>query len=43
MAKALTLDEVVQLTKQLSLLDKVRLIQELARQIERELQIIHTT
>lgn len=43
MAKALTLDEIVQLTKQLSLLDKVRLIQELARQIEWELQIIQTT
>ena len=37
MAKAVTLDEIVELTKQLSLVDKVRLIEVLAPQIEREL------
>jgi hypothetical protein len=40
MAKAITLDEIVKLTKQLSLLDKVRLIEELAPQIERELTVV---
>ena len=34
----MTLDEIVELTKQLSLLDKVRLIEEIAPQIERELE-----
>lgn len=38
MTKTMTLEEIVQLTKQLSLLDKVRLIEEIAPQIERELQ-----
>ena len=38
MQKAMTLDEIVEMTKQLSLLDKVRLIEEVAPQIERELQ-----
>lgn len=34
----MTLDEIVELTKQLSLLDKVRLIEEIAPQIEQELK-----
>lgn len=34
----MTLDEIVKLTKQLSLLDKVRLIEEIAPQIEQELK-----
>ncbi len=33
----MTLDEIVELTKQLSLLDKVRLIERITPQIEREL------
>jgi hypothetical protein len=37
MVKALTLEEIVDLTKQLSLRDKVRLIERIAPQIEREL------
>ncbi|MDQ3705686.1 MAG: hypothetical protein M3437_10775 [Chloroflexota bacterium] len=40
MAKAVTLDEIVQLTRQLSLLDKVRLIEQLAPQIEQELKVV---
>jgi predicted phage-related endonuclease len=43
MAKATTLQEVIELTRQLSLLDKVRLIKELAPQIERELTTIQPT
>lgn len=34
----MTLDEIVELTKHLSLLDKVRLIEEIAPQIEQELK-----
>ncbi len=34
----MTLDEIVELTKKLSLLDKVRLIEEIAPQIEQELK-----
>ena len=37
MANTLTLDEIVKLTKQLSLVDKARLIKEIAMQIEQEL------
>jgi hypothetical protein len=37
MAEAVSLDEILELTKQLSLLDKVRLIEEIAPQIKREL------
>jgi predicted phage-related endonuclease len=37
MAEAISLDEILELTKQLSLLDKVRLIEEIAPQIKREL------
>lgn len=36
----MTLDEIVELTKQLSLLDKVRLIEEIAPQIEQELRAV---
>jgi len=38
MAKVPSLDEIVELTKQLSLLDKVRLIEEIAPQIAQELE-----
>ncbi len=38
MQKAMTLDEIVEMTKQLSLLDKVRLIEKITPQIERELK-----
>jgi hypothetical protein len=38
-----TLDEIVKLTKQLSLLDKVRLIEEIAPQIEQELKATQPT
>ena len=37
MVKAITLEEIVDLTRQLSLRDKVRLIERIAPQIEREL------
>lgn len=37
MQKAMTLDEIVEMTKQLSLLDKVRLIEKITPQIESEL------
>jgi predicted phage-related endonuclease len=37
MTEAVSLDEILELTKQLSLLDKVRLIEEIAPQIKREL------
>ncbi len=37
MQKAITLDEIVEMTKQLSLLDKVRLIEKITPQIESEL------
>ncbi|HEX9989956.1 MAG TPA: hypothetical protein VGE45_15965 [Chloroflexia bacterium] len=40
MAKAITLEEILELVKQLSLLDKVRLIQEIASQIEQELRTV---
>lgn len=40
MAKVVSLDEIVELTKQLSLLDKVRLIEEIAPQIEQELKAV---
>lgn len=43
MAKTVTLDEIVALTKQLSLLDKVRLIEALAPQIKQELKIVQPT
>lgn len=39
----MTLDEIVELTKQLSLLDKVRLIEEIAPQIEQELKAAQPT
>ena len=39
----MTLDEIVELTKQLSLLDKVRLIEEIAPQIEQELKSAQPT
>ena len=38
MDKAITLEQVVNLTNQLSLIDKVRLIEYIAPQIERELR-----
>ena len=38
MEKSITLSEIVELTKQLSLVDKVRLIEEIAPQIEQELK-----
>jgi hypothetical protein len=37
---AMTLDEIVELTKQLSLLDKVRLIEEIVQQIEQEVKAV---
>jgi hypothetical protein len=40
MAKVASLDEIVELTKQLSLLDKVRLIEEIAPQIAQELKAV---
>lgn len=40
MAKTITLDEVLELTKQLSLPDKVRLIEEIAPQVEQELKAV---
>ncbi len=41
MAKSVALNEIIELTKQLPLLDKVRLIEVLAPQIERELSAAH--
>jgi hypothetical protein len=38
MSKALTLDEILDLAEHLSLMDKVRLIERIAPQIERELE-----
>ena len=38
--KGITLNKVVELTKQLSLLDNVRLIEEFALQVERELKAV---
>ena len=38
MSKALTLDEILDLAEHLSLVDKVRLIERIAPQIERELR-----
>jgi predicted phage-related endonuclease len=38
MANARTLNEIVELTKQLSLLDKVRMVEEIDHQIEGELK-----
>ena len=43
MAGTITLDEILELTKQLSLLDKVRLIEKITPQIERELQTAQPT
>lgn len=43
MAKAVTLTEIVELTKHLSLLDEVPLIEELAPQIARELKAAQAT
>ncbi len=40
MERTVTLDEIVELTKQLSLLDKVRLIEKVAPQIEQELKAV---
>ncbi|MBW4631904.1 MAG: hypothetical protein KME30_08350 [Iphinoe sp. HA4291-MV1] len=40
MQKAVTLEEALELIKQLSLVDKVRLIEQVAPQIERELRIV---
>lgn len=39
MEEVVTLDQIVELTKHLSLLDKVRLIERITPQIERELSI----
>ncbi len=43
MDKAVTLDEVISLTSHLSLLDKVRLLNHSAPQIERELKMTQPT
>ncbi|NMF65110.1 hypothetical protein DP113_11820 [Brasilonema octagenarum UFV-E1] len=40
MQKAVTLEEALELIKQLSLVDKVRLISQVAPQIERELRTV---
>ena len=39
----MTLEQVLDVVKQLSLLDKVRLIERIAPQIERELQVAQST
>ncbi len=43
MEKSITLSEIVELTRQLSLVDKVRLIEEIAPQIEEELKAAQST
>jgi hypothetical protein len=43
MADTVTLEEIVELAKQLSLLDKVRLIEKITPQIERELETVQPT
>ena len=40
MAKSITLDQIVEFARQLSLVDKVRLIEEIAPQIEEELKAV---